>query len=200
MTARQSASSVFPHPTVEDGILGEAGDVSGGVAPSSCVVGQRRQLQDVEAVSYTHLDLYKRQAYIYVNGGSGWPTTPTVTLADPAATAQDLFGSSVAVSGDTAMVGAPKDISPYTGTAVSYTHLDVYKRQVVVGRDEHQASCRRQLPDQDQNALYLNVVKMCCGFVGQHQGRVVNEGSGDGYALLLATRHLSWSVTRAIDL
>jgi hypothetical protein len=31
---------------------------------------------------------------------------------------------------------------------------------VVVGRDEHQASCRRQLPDQDQNALYLNVVKM----------------------------------------
>jgi hypothetical protein len=44
------SSSVFPHPTVEDGILGEAGDVSGGVAPSSCVVGQRRQLQDVEAI------------------------------------------------------------------------------------------------------------------------------------------------------
>jgi hypothetical protein len=61
-------------------------------------------------------------AYIYVNGGSGWPTTPTVTLADPAATAQDLFGSSVAVSGDTAMVGAPKDTSPYTGTAYIYVN------------------------------------------------------------------------------
>ena len=37
--------------------------------------------------------------------------------ADLAATAQDLFGSSVAVSGDTAMAVTPKDASPYTGTA-----------------------------------------------------------------------------------
>jgi len=39
-----SFSSVLPHPSVEDAILGEAGDVSGGVAPSSCVVRQRLQL------------------------------------------------------------------------------------------------------------------------------------------------------------
>jgi hypothetical protein len=46
-------------------------------------------------------------AYIYVEGASGWPTTPTTTLSDPAATAVDVFGRCVAVSGTTAVVGAP---------------------------------------------------------------------------------------------
>jgi hypothetical protein len=46
-------------------------------------------------------------AYIYVKGTSGWPTKPTVTLADPATTSNDGFGFSVAVSGNTAVVGAP---------------------------------------------------------------------------------------------
>ena len=32
-------------------------------------------------------------AYIYVKGTSGWPTTPTATLADPAATPFDAFGT-----------------------------------------------------------------------------------------------------------
>ncbi len=45
-------------------------------------------------------------AYIYVKGASGWPTTPTRTLQDPAATADDYFGVSVAVSGTTAIIGA----------------------------------------------------------------------------------------------
>ena len=45
-------------------------------------------------------------AYIYVKGSSGWPTTPTTTLTDPAATDDDEFGSSVAVSGNTVIVGA----------------------------------------------------------------------------------------------
>ncbi len=45
-------------------------------------------------------------AYIYVKGASGWPTTPTTTLQDPAATSSDCFGWSVAVSGKTAVVGA----------------------------------------------------------------------------------------------
>jgi hypothetical protein len=45
-------------------------------------------------------------AYIYVKRASGWPTTPTASLADPAATADDSFGYSVTVSGETAVVGA----------------------------------------------------------------------------------------------
>jgi hypothetical protein len=36
------------------------------------------------------------KAYIYVKGTSGWPTTPTTTLSDPAAAEDDQFGASVA--------------------------------------------------------------------------------------------------------
>jgi hypothetical protein len=46
-------------------------------------------------------------AYIYVKGGAGWPTSPTATLQDPAATAHDSFGNSIAVWDDTVIVGAP---------------------------------------------------------------------------------------------
>src|SRR5579862_3605388 len=37
---------------------------------------------------------YEGNAYIYVKGASGWPTTPTVTLKDPgSASSGDVFGS-----------------------------------------------------------------------------------------------------------
>jgi FG-GAP repeat len=41
--------------------------------------------------------------YIYTEGTSGWPTTPTVTLPDPAG---GSFGKSVAISNNTIIVGA----------------------------------------------------------------------------------------------
>jgi hypothetical protein len=58
-------------------------------------------------------------AYIYVKGGSVWPATPTTTMSDPASTAGDMFGNSVAVSGTTAVVGAPGPSSS-GGTAYVY--------------------------------------------------------------------------------
>ena len=58
-------------------------------------------------------------AYIYVKGPSGWPTTPTTTLADPAANDNDSFGYSVAASGETAVVGA-HGTSSGAGTAYIY--------------------------------------------------------------------------------
>src|SRR5262249_62104472 len=58
-------------------------------------------------------------AYIYVKRAAGWPTTPYRTLADPGAAAQDQFGWSVAVSGTTAIVGAPGAAS-YAGAAYVY--------------------------------------------------------------------------------
>jgi hypothetical protein len=62
------------------------------------------------------------EAYVYVKDSSGWPTTPTVTLQDPQATANDVFGNYVAVSGDTALisdVGHGADSSAI-GTAYMY--------------------------------------------------------------------------------
>jgi hypothetical protein len=45
-------------------------------------------------------------AYIFTEGSGGWPSTPTVTLSDPADSTGDLFGASVAISGSVAVVGA----------------------------------------------------------------------------------------------
>jgi hypothetical protein len=58
-------------------------------------------------------------AYVYVERASGWPTKPSSTLKDPAATADDAFGSSVGVSGSTAVVGAP-GTSGYHGATYVY--------------------------------------------------------------------------------
>ena len=58
-------------------------------------------------------------AYIYVKGASGWPTTQTTTLSDPAATAGDRFGYSVAGSGNTAVIGAYRTSSA-AGAAYIY--------------------------------------------------------------------------------
>jgi hypothetical protein len=62
---------------------------------------------------------YAGAAYIYVKCASGWPTTPTATLSDPAAKANDDFGSSVAVSGKTAVIGA-YDTNSEAGAAYMY--------------------------------------------------------------------------------
>lgn len=70
--------------------FGYVTSVSGGVA----VVGSP-QRPDGQGV-----------AYIYVKGSHGWPTTPTVTLHDPAATGGDDFGFAAAVSHKTVVVGA----------------------------------------------------------------------------------------------
>jgi hypothetical protein len=65
-------------------------------------------------------------AYVYTKRQvGGWRTRPTVTLPDPAATANDLFGSSVAIDGRTIVVGAPyysNDVNnPLKGAAYVYT-------------------------------------------------------------------------------
>ncbi len=64
-------------------------------------------------------------AYIYVNSASGWPATPNVTLPDPAATSQDLFGVSVGVSGSTVVAGVD-DLDANSGldAGTAYVYLN----------------------------------------------------------------------------
>lgn len=65
---------------------------------------------------------HEGSVYIYVKGKSGWPSTPTKTLTDPAAMADDEFGYSVAVSRITAMtlvVGSP-GMNGFNGIAYIY--------------------------------------------------------------------------------
>jgi len=44
-------------------------------------------------------------AYIFTKGHAGWPTAPSVTLANPAPLSSAYFGWSVALSGKTALIG-----------------------------------------------------------------------------------------------
>lgn len=61
-------------------------------------------------------------AFLYVAGKGGWPTEPTVTLDDPLATDNDGYGSAVAISGRTLVVGARGAIGPdYPGAAYEYS-------------------------------------------------------------------------------
>lgn len=44
-------------------------------------------------------------AYIFTKGHTGWPTAPTATLTNPAPLSSFYFGWSVAISGNTALIG-----------------------------------------------------------------------------------------------
>lgn len=59
-------------------------------------------------------------AYIYAEAAGIWPTSPTVTLADPGATSGDTFGYAVAASMTNVAVGAPGN-GTITGQVYMYT-------------------------------------------------------------------------------
>jgi hypothetical protein len=69
-----------------------------------------------EAVVGAGDNLYTGAAYIYVKGHSGWPIVPVASLADPTDSSYNLFGITVAVSGQTVVVGA-NGTNPHKGAA-----------------------------------------------------------------------------------
>ena len=65
-------------------------------------------------------------AYLYTKDTSGWLLSPTATFADPADSAADQFGLTVAMSGGTIVVGASNKTT-YNGNAYLYTrHLKAW--------------------------------------------------------------------------
>ena len=70
-------------------------------------------------VSYTHLDVYKRQALLLAGADKVAVNSAAVARPELVADIADRFGSQCAVG----------SIDARRVAAVSYTHLDVYKRQ-----------------------------------------------------------------------
>ena len=70
-------------------------------------------------VGARHTNVTQGVVYFYAQGASGWPTSPTTTLHDPAAATFDYFGWSVAASGTTAVIGAI-GTNAFAGAAYSY--------------------------------------------------------------------------------
>ena len=101
-------------------------------------------LEDYIAVSYTHLDVYKRQvdkgcssrnAQIVAYGSGDVNARPFVLGIDGRLVAKDVGpvfrgeGAAVFPLGKTGTL-VVNDLHPSALAAVSYTHLDVYKRQL----------------------------------------------------------------------
>lgn len=114
-------------------------------------------------------------AYIYVQGSSGWPTTPTTTLSDPSATANDGFGSSVAISKSTAVVGA--FYTNFTGAAYFF----------VQGSSGWPTTPTTTLSDpappqiQDAKFGYSVAVSNTTALVGAPNTKYVESGAGAAY-------------------
>ena len=70
--------------------------------------------------AHTHIDVHG-SAYVFVKPGSGWEDmTETAELTASDSTSSDLFGSSVAISGDTVAVGASSK-NNFHGAVYIYT-------------------------------------------------------------------------------
>jgi uncharacterized repeat protein (TIGR01451 family) len=60
-------------------------------------------------------------AYVFVRSGTGWTEQAKLTASD--ASAGDVFGLSVAISGDRVVVGAPEDNAAGTGSGSAYVFV-----------------------------------------------------------------------------
>ena len=76
--------------------------------------------KSIEAVSYTHLDVYKRQQIAHAHKV---PLVVDNTFATPYLVRPFEYGADIVVHSATKFIGG------HGTSSVSYTHLDVYKRQ-----------------------------------------------------------------------
>ena len=98
--------------TASDGLAGDAFGVSVSVSGDTAVVG----------AGFKKIGLNRGQgeAYVFVRSGTTWTQQQTLTALDGATNA--VFGFSVSVSGDTAVVGAPnQDENDSPGAAYVFT-------------------------------------------------------------------------------
>lgn len=81
--------------------------------------GQIAIAGDTIAVGAYMTDEESGAAYPYVKSTSGWPTTPTTTISDPAASENDYFPSVIALFGTT-LVFCDDDAGGNAGSAYIY--------------------------------------------------------------------------------
>ena len=145
------------------------------------------------AVSYTHLDVYKRQAKRYpaqLSGGQQQRTAlarilvgrPKILMLDEPFSALDSYlreevegevGSLLAGFGGTALLVTHNRDEAYRLCPVSYTHLDVYKRQ-----GEHWHLC--QISTAFSVCLHENPQRHCSFRSGCAILACMNEKCGPG--------------------
>jgi hypothetical protein len=97
---------------------GAAGDIFGysvAISGNTAIVGARHH-------QYVGVNLHQGSAYIFVRSGSLWSQQARLTTSDGAN--GDNFGTAVAISGDTVIVGAPyKDVGPNPSQGAAYVFV-----------------------------------------------------------------------------
>ena len=91
------------------------------------IVNEGDTMEVTEPVSYTHLDVYKRQVSERSPSTSSRPSRPKTAMFTTSSSNKSLMLSSLSSNCSPAI--PCKMLKPYTAP-VSYTHLDVYKRQI----------------------------------------------------------------------
>lgn len=96
-----------------DGAAGDDFGYSIAVSGNTAVVGAR--YADVNS------NLNQGAAYVFVRGAQGWTQQQKITATDGAE--GDEFGSSVAIYGDTIVIGAPRDSVNFTSQGSAYVFV-----------------------------------------------------------------------------
>jgi hypothetical protein len=163
-------SDTWPDPAAQSGDdFGSAVSVSGKLA----VVGA------------DGTDASAGAAYIYKQSTSGWPSSPTVSLQDPAATAGDEFGDSVSVTGATAIVGASASDSA-AGAAYIYVKGNNWATSPTTTLEDPGAKA----DDDFGQSVSISGTTAVVGSLG--------AGSGSGYVYKLGTS--GWATTPTVTL
>ena len=114
--------------TASDGAAGDGFGVSVSISGNTVAVGAPGSPDD-PGTYYSGTDNGPEAAYVFTEPGSGWATmTQTAELTASDGAAEDLFGVSVSISGNTVAVGAPRtpfNLGTYTpGAGVAYVFTE----------------------------------------------------------------------------
>jgi hypothetical protein len=127
-------------------------------------------------------------AYVYTKGTAGWPTTPTVRLADPPAARGGSFGYSTAVSGSTVVVGAP-------GTSAKPGAACIYAKGTAGWPAVPTVSLSGPAPGSGDGFGYSVAVSGGTAVIG-----AANVSNDAGHAYIYTEGTAGWPAARAITL
>jgi hypothetical protein len=99
--------------TASDAATGDEFSISVAISGETVVVGAR--MGDAPGAPNSG------SAYVFMRSGATWSQQTELTASDAAA--DDRFGSSVAISGETAIIGAPEDDAPANNSGSAYVFI-----------------------------------------------------------------------------
>jgi FG-GAP repeat len=133
--------------------------------------------------------------FVYVKPASGWRSaSPTTELTAAGGAANEFFGESVAISGNSALVGAP---GRKVGKHAAQGAVDVFSAPRLVGAGTPRQMTELTAPDgQANDALGISVAVSGSTVVAGADVHRVGENAEQGVAYIFAKRATGWGNAR----